>query len=276
MAPEYRDVDRYSSSALGGHDGPQAARIFALIPNSSPQSYQIELHDGSKYWYNQWDPCFFSTCALNLDDALYLSDAEVALFPYIFHLWKYRPSYMTFNRLMLYLQIRDAEIIFDIRQKERSLQRRDAREARRQGVSIHDEMIRNLPNVSFQIDVEYIPRDHRECLICQEEFEKEQADGTPAENALKLPCGHIYGEDCLQEWIRNWDHDDGSNFTLCTLCRDDFGLTPVLDDEDDEEGLDFITDFDPHPGLASPWFVQWLRYDPNGHPTGFGRGPRFP
>jgi hypothetical protein len=254
----------------GDNDRLQARRIFALLPESGPSNYQILFENGSQYSYNSWDPCFFSSEALSLYDGLYLSDAELALMPHIFHLWRnHNPNSMTFNMLMLYLQIRDAWYMFDIRQKERSFLRQEEREARRQGLSIHDEMIRNLPNVTFNIDVEYIPKDHRECPICQEEMEKPQPDGIPAERALKLPCAHVYGEDCLKEWIRSWD-PDSPKFSLCTLCREDFGLTPVREESDEEE-VDYVTDIDPHPDLPCPWFMQWLRRDPYGHGLGFYR-----
>jgi hypothetical protein len=274
--PLYRNLGPALSRfryTYGDNDKLQARRIFALVPENGPSNYQMIFEDGSRHQYSAWDPSFFSSYALSLYDGMYLADAELALMPRILHLWSQYPSSMTFNMLMLYLQIRDAWYMFDIRQKERSLLRQEDKEARRQGISIHDEMIRNLPNVSFNIDVEFIPEDHRNCLICQEEMEKPAPDGTPAERALKLPCDHIYGEDCLKQWIRSWD-PEGPKFSLCTLCREDFSLTPVREEPEEEEVYEevyYATNTDPHPDLPCPWFMQWLRKDPTGHGLGFYR-----
>lgn len=71
--------------------------------------------------------------------------------------------------------------------------------------------------------------DHQEdpCMICFEEFGQPLEDGTPGEQAVRLPCNHVYGSDCLTQWVRNWT--PGSQGSVCTLCRENFGVTGVAE-----------------------------------------------
>jgi hypothetical protein len=96
------------------------------------------------------------------------------------------------NQLRLYLQIRDAA------------HRAKARD---------EEWLTPVP----------VPRDNPECMICREHLGQPSEDGQPAEDAVQLPCLHIYGRTCLQEWIRPWGPGPAP-LVVCTLCREGFGL----------------------------------------------------
>lgn len=57
-----------------------------------------------------------------------------------------------------------------------------------------------------------------DCMICQESLVL-----LDSEQAIKLPCGHILGLECLKIWIEGWDRE--SRLRVCTLCDADFNIT---------------------------------------------------
>jgi hypothetical protein len=96
------------------------------------------------------------------------------------------------------------------------------------GAGLHDEMIRRLEDIGTYVPVYEIEEEDRECIICREQYGKPKDDGT-VEPPMTLDCGHIYCEDCLQNWIREWDPQGEKAFILCTLCKKSCGLVPVLE-----------------------------------------------
>lgn len=56
------------------------------------------------------------------------------------------------------------------------------------------------------------------CMICLEEYGQPSEDRI-AEQPVRLPCGHIYGEKCLRQWMATRPS------SICTLCRRSFGIS---------------------------------------------------
>lgn len=61
--------------------------------------------------------------------------------------------------------------------------------------------------------------------------------GRGEEDPLRLPCNHVFGQQCLEHWLRKHDQ--------CPNCRRVL-LPPIIDDPDDEvgPGLVFFVDDD--------------------------------
>ncbi|MCJ1428285.1 hypothetical protein MMC29_006194 [Sticta canariensis] len=66
------------------------------------------------------------------------------------------------------------------------------------------------------------PEDHR-CAICAENF---TTDDHPP---VRLPCGHVFGKDCIQEWLRPYSpffpyngHEMKVGANTCPMCRREF------------------------------------------------------
>ena len=62
-----------------------------------------------------------------------------------------------------------------------------------------------------------IPECKSSCPICTETFVASDAD-PDAEKPVRLPCNHIFGEECIIHWFST-DNDDGSPHNTCPLCR---------------------------------------------------------
>ncbi|EPE25424.1 RING/U-box [Glarea lozoyensis ATCC 20868] len=77
-------------------------------------------------------------------------------------------------------------------------------------------LARTVPEVTVGDELE-----DPNCTICREPL------GKP-EPVVKLPCGHLIGKHCLNEWIRKWDRD--SALRVCTLCNEGVGLTELGDE----------------------------------------------
>lgn len=110
--------------------------------------------------------------------------------------------------------------------------------------------IKEFMEMLEKVNVSSLEQDARECDICKKEFshlpdavsstdptsvkdtraptEQSATDEEP-ENPVRLACGHIYGEDCLQKWIIG----SGSwGLPSCPMCRavlekGDIGFTEV-------------------------------------------------
>lgn len=71
------------------------------------------------------------------------------------------------------------------------------------------------------------------CLICHEKFKEAPENAPPRDKHLsfveevsdtpvQLTCGHVYGLECLREWVYQWDQE--SKLSLCPLCDTHFGM----------------------------------------------------
>ena len=72
----------------------------------------------------------------------------------------------------------------------------------------------SLPKVA----VDSLDVDERECGICREPYGEVSA--SEPEEAVKLPCGHVLGKECLTVMIASWRHQS------CPLCRRTIALFP--------------------------------------------------
>lgn len=59
--------------------------------------------------------------------------------------------------------------------------------------------------------------ENKECDICRERFISPADDGSSSEKPVSIPCGHVFGEKCLSEWIAldggrdPREHDENGN-----------------------------------------------------------------
>ncbi|KAI5786432.1 hypothetical protein DFH27DRAFT_258406 [Peziza echinospora] len=58
-----------------------------------------------------------------------------------------------------------------------------------------------------------LPEEDRNCNICMEPYidDRYPCDQPKRENAMKMPCGHVFGSYCLKQWLENHN--------TCPACR---------------------------------------------------------
>lgn len=67
--------------------------------------------------------------------------------------------------------------------------------------------------------------DEQLCPVCDKRYEETLVEPTEDyENAIELPCGHVFGHWCLAEWMRTRERD--RNKVDCPMCRVDLLETP--------------------------------------------------
>ena len=71
--------------------------------------------------------------------------------------------------------------------------------------------LRNLPILL----VAEVPSEDRTCQICQETY----LHGDQFEQPVKLPCGHIFGKECINRWL---SPDEIEPKSSCPMCRVSF------------------------------------------------------
>ncbi|KAK6507440.1 hypothetical protein TWF481_005872 [Arthrobotrys musiformis] len=105
-----------------------------------------------------------------------------------------------------------------------------------------EDSIKNLPKVKVtQAEVD----DGSECVICQDEY---KAD----EEVVKLPCKHIYHEECVTRWLETHD--------ACPICR-----TPITPEDQRRQRP---APGAPGPGAPGPGFPPLPSQGGNGGPGG--------
>ena len=77
----------------------------------------------------------------------------------------------------------------------------------------------DIQQLLLPIETATIKCEDRNCSICQEPFQKPgrvTRSQASRENAAKLPCGHIFGQQCITRWLKESD--------TCPQCRRSFPL----------------------------------------------------
>lgn len=99
-------------------------------------------------------------------------------------------------------------------------EQRDAASAARRHASNSVWGTRRDNTITSLIEEVDIP-DDEPCSICYEPFQESN------EEAVKLPCLHIFGKSCIITWLKEYD--------TCPMCRHDFFKQPNEADEEDDE-----------------------------------------
>ncbi|KAF8424587.1 hypothetical protein EV426DRAFT_712401 [Tirmania nivea] len=70
-----------------------------------------------------------------------------------------------------------------------------------------------------------LPEEDRCCNICMEQYveEKYPCDKPKKENAMRMPCGHVFGSYCLKQWLQNHN--------TCPACRMEVDYVEVEEEE---------------------------------------------
>ena len=74
----------------------------------------------------------------------------------------------------------------------------------------------HLPSV----DMETLDKDDQNCSICRVEYSSSSSASDqqedPVETPVRLPCGHVFGTQCLKAWLT---HAAGAGNKTCPTCR---------------------------------------------------------
>lgn len=73
------------------------------------------------------------------------------------------------------------------------------------------------------------PRDEQ-CMICIEAYGTTVSDGAVAEKAVRLPCGHVLGSECIALWLL----PEKSNQNSCPCCRSELFALPRIGNNGDD------------------------------------------
>lgn len=92
------------------------------------------------------------------------------------------------------------------------------------GTSISEwKEISSFVEILNPVKLDDIEPQNQECDICRESFDPSD-DGISGEKPISLPCGHIFGKDCISGWIaRNAVPSVETVFT-CPKCREEFTM----------------------------------------------------
>ena len=85
------------------------------------------------------------------------------------------------------------------------------------------DFLKNLPKVKS----DELPPERESCMICQEQYGTVTNDGI-LEHPVRLPCGHVLGNDCIEKWL--YDNDQNT----CPYCRKELFPSTLLESEDEE------------------------------------------
>ena len=102
-----------------------------------------------------------------------------------------------------------------------------------------DRNVAQLRDILTEVPAE----DGQVCKLCIERFDDPEREEKP----VKLPCGHVFGEFCIQAWLQMNKRD-------CPFCRRTFGLLEAEDTDCDEEVSRLV-----EPAYPTPFWVAMLR-----------------
>ncbi|KUJ23278.1 uncharacterized protein LY89DRAFT_728040 [Mollisia scopiformis] len=94
----------------------------------------------------------------------------------------------------------------------------------------------NIPFLLTRIEIESLEEDNRECFICLDQYGQREAPDEDPEAAVKLPCGHCFGDACIGITFKQLEWK-------CPFCRRAYS--------DKEYRLET-------PEIRSPWWMEWL------------------
>ena len=66
----------------------------------------------------------------------------------------------------------------------------------------------------ISLELEELKKEDRTCAICLQPYRKGESQEIP----LQLPCGHIFGKECLLTWLTDIGKDD-AHVASCPMCR---------------------------------------------------------
>jgi hypothetical protein len=185
---------------------PQARRLFDLAAGPGLRYNPVQIN-GRVLFNGAEEPIYDSfnihqfSGRLDDSDGSALSHVEYLLGFYILD-----PSLpdLTANQYRLFRQIRAAAIGWSMTDKKHRLQRGES------------ELIRRLNAILTPVPV-LQAQDDPDCPICREPLGQRTEDVEDGEEAVKLPCGHIFGRGCIRTWISGWI--PGNAFPVCPMCR---------------------------------------------------------
>jgi len=150
-------------------------------------------------------------------DGLFLRTIEYTMYALIWEMLLDADSPdPTQNEIRLYLQIRDAsQVAFNHEMEDHRL----GIEPPEPSDNHQQEIIRRLGHILTDVP---IPVNDPECPYCLEDYGQGEVPEMPVQ--LPPPCLHIYGRACLEAWVTSFVPGSEEEFTVCTLCRDGFGI----------------------------------------------------
>lgn len=77
-------------------------------------------------------------------------------------------------------------------------------------------------NQQTQTDIKYLPVKNT-CSICLEKFCQNQQNNNNEHDIVCLPCGHIFGKKCIEQWL-----DDSRSTKYCPICRTRANLGDII------------------------------------------------
>ena len=108
-------------------------------------------------------------------------------------------------------------------------------EGARIGTQLSHDQVDELVQASARVELDGLESDEMECPICKLEYGSYRGEETPStepaldqelsgedapEQAIKLPCGHVFGDWCIKTWLL------GLPAASCPTCR--FQFNPVV------------------------------------------------
>ena len=66
----------------------------------------------------------------------------------------------------------------------------------------------------ISLELDDLKKEDRTCAICLQPYRKGESQEIP----LQLPCGHIFGKECLLTWLTDIGNDD-AHVASCPMCR---------------------------------------------------------
>lgn len=113
---------------------------------------------------------------------------------------------------------------------------------------LYQKVINLLPTISTPVArPEICPVDSNCYTCCQKLADPTEGDAS-VEVSIKLPCKHLFGQNCIEELVKKWSGDEDSLLAICTICRLDFGLVEKAK----------IGDWRSRLSASAPWYMKVL------------------
>lgn len=164
---------------------------------------------------------------LQMPDLEFLTNLEGVLYNRIFEHWKSWNHKVSEEEILTYASVHYAFTMANFHfwtwmyhDYRHTFNQRMPQQARQKPSK--SQVKKRLTSILQDVNPEELEENNAKCHFCLESI-CSHTDDFDNIQAVKLPCGHLFGKSCFMEWFNVWNGQN-EKFRLCILCQDHFGL----------------------------------------------------